>query len=119
MAENEIIPEIVYGNALALVFDAIASANKGLFANPSKEEERKLHKALLRLEVERADLVGMLDAMADGETLDVDAPTQTEVDEIANLTGQVAGLTKANLTAAGAISVTSGVLALAMKVTGG
>ncbi len=119
MAENDIIPEIVYENALALVYDSISVARKGLRSNPSKEEERKLNKTLLRLEAERADLEGMLDALADDEPVGVAPPTQAQVDEIATLTGEVEGLTRANLTAAGALSVASKVLALAAAVSGG
>ncbi len=119
MPNNNINPKIAYANTLALVFDAISSANKGLLANPSKEEERKLNKTLLRLEVERTDLMGMLIALAKNQPVDVAPPTQAQVDEIATLTGEVEGLTRANLTAAGALSVASKVLALAAAVSGG
>lgn len=117
MAENDIDPEMFYEDALALVFRAIRATRRALNSNPSKEEERKLNKRLLRLEAERADLEAMLDAIIDGEALDVAPPTPADVENIANLTKQVAGLTKANLTAAGALNVTSKVLDLAMKVT--
>lgn len=119
MADNDVIPEIAYENALALVFDSISLARKGLRLNPSKEEERKLNKTLLRLEVERADLEAMLDALADDDPVGVAPPTQAQVDEIAALTGEVEGLTRANLTAAGALSAASKVLALAVAVAGG
>ncbi len=46
-------------------------------------------------------------------------PTQEQVDEIARLTGEIGGLTRANLTAAGALTVASNILALAAAVTGG
>ncbi len=119
MANGEIDQEDVYEDALALVFDAIAAARKGRRANPSKEEERKLNKALARLEVERADLEAILDAIIVGDTVDVAPPTQEQVDEIARLTGEVGILTRANITAAGAVTVASDVLALAVAVTGG
>ena len=119
MPNNNINPEITYANTLALVFDAISSANKGLLANPSKEEERRLNKTLLRLEVERTDLMGMLIALANNEPVGVAPPTQAHVDEIATLTGAVENLTRANLTAAGALTVASNILALAAAVTGG
>ena len=117
MPNNNINPKIAYGETLALVFDAISSANKGLLANPSKEEERKLNKILLRLEVERTDLMGMLIALAKNQPVGVAPPTQEQVNEIARLSGAVEGLTRANLTAAGAVTVASDVLALAVAVT--
>ena len=119
MANGEIDQEDVYEDALGLVFDTIVTVKKGLRANPSKEEERKLNRRLAQLQVERADFEAMLDAIIDGETIDVAPPTQAQVDEIANLTGEVGGLTRANLTAAGALTVASKVLALAAEVTGG
>jgi len=118
MPDKKINRKIVYANTLALVFDAISSANKGLLANPKKEEVRKLNKLLLRLEIERADLMGMLIALAKRQRLSVAPPTQIQVDEIAALTGEIEGLTRANLTAAGALSTASKVLALAATVTG-
>lgn len=119
MANGEIDQEDVYEDALALVFDTIVTVKKGLRANPNKERERKLNKMLAQLEIERADLEAMLDAIIDGDTVDVAPPTQAQVDEIAALTGEVGGLTRANITAAGTISVASKVLALAAAVTGG
>ena len=119
MANGEIDQEDVYEDTLALVFETIVTAKQGLRANPRKEEERKLNRRLAQLEVERADLEAMLDAIIDGETIDVAPPTQEQVDEIARLTGEVGGLTRANLTAAGALTITSKVLALAAAVSGG
>jgi hypothetical protein len=119
MANGDINREDAYEDALALVFDAIATNRKGLRANPSKDEKRKLNKQLARLEAERADLEAMLDAIIDGETIDVAPPTQAQVDEIASLTGQVEGWTRDNRTAAGAITVATNVLALAVEITGG
>ena len=52
---------------LSLVYDAIAIAQKGLLANPSKDEERKLNRTLAKLELERVDLRAMLDAMEDAD----------------------------------------------------
>jgi len=119
MANGGIDREDAYEDALALVFDAIAMARKGLRANPSKEEERKLNKLLARLEVERADLEAMLDALIDGRVIDVAPPTQAQVDEIARLTGEVGDWTRRNGTAAGAVTVLSKVLDLAVEITGG
>ncbi len=119
MENGEIDQEDVYEDALALVFDTSVTVKKGLRANPSKEEERKLNRRLAQLEVERADFEAMLDAIIDGETIDVAPPTQEQVDEIARLVGEIGGLTRANLTAAGALGVASEVLALAAAVSGG
>lgn len=116
LTDNEL--KIIYADALALVYDAIALANKGLLANPSKEQERKLNKTLLRLEAERTDLMGTLIALAKKQPVGVPPPTQAQVDEIANLTGEVEGLTRANITAAGALAVASGVLDLATAIMG-
>ena len=109
---------IALEDALALVYDAIALAQKGLRANPSKEEGRKLSKTLARLEVERADLEGLIDAMADAPEA-VQPPTPAQVESIAALIGEVANLTRANLTATAALAVASKVLDLAIDITGG
>jgi hypothetical protein len=116
MAESNSDPVIVLESALALVFDAIAIAQKGCRANPTKDEERKLNKTLARLEVERADLEGMIDAL-ENEPADVPPPTQEHVERIADLTGRVERQTRASLTAAGALAIASDVLDLAIKMT--
>lgn len=117
MAQNSNDPVINLELALALVFDAIAIAQKGLRANPSKEEGRKLHKTIARLEIERTDLEEMIDAL-DNSPDDVPPPSQEDVDRIAELTGRVEQQTRQNLTAAGAVEITSNVLDLAIKLTG-
>jgi hypothetical protein len=115
MAESN-DPVIVLEKALALVFDAMAIAQKGRRANPTKEEERKLNKTLARLEIERADLEGMIDAL-ENEPVDVPPPTQEHVNRIAELTGRVEEQTRMILTAAGALAISSDVLDLAIKMT--
>ena len=116
MAKSDDDPVIALERALALVFDAIAIAQKGRRANPTKEEERKLNKTLARLEVERADLEGMIDALQN-ETADVSPPTEEHVKRIAELTGRVEQQTRMSVTAAGALAIASDVLDLAIKMT--
>jgi hypothetical protein len=115
MAESKDDPVIILERALALVFDAIAIAQRGLRANPTKEEERKLNKTLAQLEVERADLEGMIDALENKPT-DVPPPTQEQVDRIAELTGRVEQQARASVTAAGALAIASDVLDLAINI---
>lgn len=117
MANGEVDRENAYEDALALVFDAIAAAHAARRANPSKEERRKINKLLLRLEVERADLEAMLDALIDGREIDVPPPTQAQVDRIAELTGEVETHTRNDRTAAGAVTVAAKVLDLAVEIT--
>lgn len=117
MAENDNDPVIVLERALALVYDAMAIAQKGRRANPNKEESRRLNKTLARLELERHDLEEMIDAM-EGTPADVSPPSQAEVDRIAELTGRVEQQTRTNITAAGALAIASDVLDLAIKVSG-
>jgi hypothetical protein len=117
MAESNDDPVIILERALALVFDVIAIAQKGRRANPTKEEERKLNKTLARLEVERADLEGMIDALENNEPHDVPPPTQEQVNRIAELTGRVEQQARASVTAAGALAIASDVLDLAIKMT--
>ena len=104
--------------ALALVYDAIHINNAGLRSNPSKEEKRKLLKRRARLEAERADLEGMLDALADGEALDVAPPSDQQVQAIAALTGAVEQQRNKAVTAAAALQITGQVLDLATELTG-
>ena len=103
---------------LALVYGAIHVNNEGLRSNPSKEERRKLLKRRARLEAERADLEGMLDAMADGVAIDVQPPTDEQVRAIADLTGKVEEQRRAAATASAALAITGDVLTLAMELTG-
>ncbi len=105
--------------ALALVYGAIHVSNDALRSNPSKVEKRILLKRRARLEAERADLEGMLDALADGEAIDVDAPTDQQVNDIADLTGKVEQQRRADVTIAAALEITGDVLVLATELTGG
>lgn len=104
--------------ALALIYSAIHLNNDGLRANPDKPEKRKLLKRRARLEAERANLEGMVDALADGEDIDVQPPTAEQVQAIADLTGEVEQQTQAAVTASAALVLTGKVLDLAIKLTG-
>jgi hypothetical protein len=104
-----------FEKALALVEDAMEVTRNGLRANPSKEEERKLNKMLLRFGLERAALEGMITAIRSGEKTP-QPPTKAQVDAIAKLTGEVDDLTTANTTASGAISIATRVLELAAQL---
>ena len=104
--------------ALGLVYDALHVNNVGLRSNPSKEEERKLMKRKARLEAERANLEGTLDALADGEDIDVQPPTEKQVKTIAGLTRQVEQQKQEAVTAAAALQITGKVLDLATELTG-
>ena len=103
---------------LALVYSAIHVNNEGLRSNPSKEDKRKLLKRRARLEAERANLEGMLDAMADDIDFDVQPPTDEQVRAIADLTGKVEEQRRAAATASAAHAITGDVLTLAMEMTG-
>ena len=103
--------------ALGLIYDAISLNNKGMRANPSKEEKRRLMKRRARLEAERADLEGLLDAMADGEDIGVTPPTPEQVKAIADLTAQVEQQTRAAVTASAVLALTGQVLDLAIALT--
>lgn len=102
-------------DALSLVFDALAVAQKGLLKNPSREEKRKLLRRIGRLEGERAEIAAKMDALEAGAT-DVVGPTKNQVDEIAALTGEVEAMTRANLTASAALALTSRIMTLATEV---
>ncbi len=108
-------PLVNLGNALFLVLDTIAIANKGLLKNPSKEDERKLNRTLAKLELERADIRAKLDAIIAGES-DIVGPTSGQVQEISSLTAEVEAVTNANLTASAAVALSSRVLTLATEV---
>ncbi len=102
---------------LALIYDSISLTNKGMRANPSLVQERKLIKRLAQLEVERTDVEGLLDAIAFGDNIDVAPPTKAQVKKIATLTGKVTAETRATTTATKALKLTGDALDLAMKLT--
>ena len=102
-------------DALALVFDGISLAGKGLLRNPSKEQKRKLNRRIARLEAERAEIVAKMDAIEDGVT-NVKGPTDAQVTHIANLTAEVEKAAAANQTASAALSVSAKVLTVVSKI---
>ena len=108
-------PIVALAEALSLVFDAIAVAEKGLEKNPSKEEERKLNQTLVDLDLKRAKIQAKLDAQVN-RTAPLAGPTAAQVAEVATLTGEVQRLTGRALTASAAVRVTTRVLALATEV---
>jgi len=108
-------PLITLGNALALVFDAIAVAQKGLLKNPTKEEGRELNERLVDLELKRAQIRAKLDALIAGSRR-VSGPTADQVKEISTLTGQVEALKNESITASGAVALTARVLDVATRV---
>ena len=109
-------PLITLGDALSLVFDAIALAQKGLLKNPSKEQERKLNRTLARLELERADIHAQILALIAKKGA-VPRPTTAQVKEISDLTAEVDALTNASITASGAVALTSKILGLATEIS--
>jgi len=108
-------PLVTLGNMLSLVYDGIATAQKGLLRNPSPEEERKLNRTIARLEPERAKIRAKLDALIAGAQ-NIVGPTPDQVQQMSSLTAEVEGLTNASLTASGTIALTSKILDLAWKV---
>ncbi len=112
MAPNKII---TLNDSLLLTIDAIAVAEKGLLKNPSKEEERSLNRNLAELELKRAGIRAMLNALIAKER-DIKGPTIEQVEEISRLTAEVDSLTNAALTASGAVGLSSRILSLATEV---
>jgi hypothetical protein len=97
------------------VFDAIALAEKGLLANPSVVEERKLNDTLNDLELKRAAIQAKLDAQIN-RTAPLAGPTPAQVAQVAALTSEVERRTRMAVTASGAVVLTGRVLALATEV---
>ena len=97
------------------MFDAIALAQKGLLKNPSTEQERQLNRILAKLELERADIQAKITALI-GKAKGVNGPNEDQVLEVSNLTAQVDVLTNANITASGAIALTSNILGVATEI---
>jgi hypothetical protein len=108
-------PLVGLEEALSLVFDAIALAQKGLENNPSKEEERALNAALIDLDLRRATIEAKLDALI-AHTTPVVGPTPAQVAQVAALSAEVETLTSAAVTASAAVVLTTRVLALATEV---
>lgn len=108
----------ILGQALTLVFQAIAVAEIGLEKNPSKEQQRELEDTAHDLELQRAAIEAKMDALID-KIPGVTGPTPDQVAKISQLTTQVGALTRDSTTASGAVALTSRVLALATQVAAG
>jgi serine protease inhibitor ecotin len=111
-------PLVAFGEALHLVFGAIALAEKGLEKNPSPDDERALNQTLIDLELQRAEIQAKIDALI-AQTRNLPGPTAKQVAEISRLTGEVEAVTNASLTASRAVALTSRTLALATEVATG
>ena len=110
-------PIITLGNARKMVSRGIKLAKKGLLKNPSKEERRDLNRVLLNLERDRATINAMITALINKEK-EIVGPTAEQVAEISELTGEVGKVTNDNLTASGALALSSKVGTLATKIAG-
>jgi hypothetical protein len=108
-------PILAFIDAIHLVFEAIALAEKGLEMNPTKEEERALNETLVKLEVKRAELEAMRDALI-SQSRRLPGPTAPQVAEVSRLTGEVEALTNASITASRAVALTSRALAVATEI---
>jgi len=116
MSEDTTDIVLVLEDALSLVYDAQSLTLKGLRANPSKDEKRRLKKRLASLKLEQKDIEDLIDAYEESDDV-LPPPNPTVVSEIAALTGQVEGHRQANLTAASALEISGKVLDMAIKAT--
>jgi hypothetical protein len=110
-------PVICLGNALDLVFSAIAVAERGRRSNPSVEEDRILNERLNDLRLKQATIEAQLDSIAAG-TLVLPGPSPALVAQISFLTGQVEDLTRGATSASAAVAFTGRVLTVATDAIG-
>ena len=111
-------PLVTLSNALALVFDGIALAEKGLLKNPSKEEERQLNINLAQLERDRATIKANILALS-SKSREIAPPTEAQVAEMSTLTAEVDALTTGALTSTGALALSSKIMTLASGIASG
>ena len=102
-------------DSLLLIYDGITLARKGLLKNPDTNQRRKLNRRIARLEAEAAEIEAKMTAIEDGVT-GVRGPTDAQVNKVSQLTGEVEGMTRANITASKALALTSKIMDIAMKV---
>ena len=102
-------------NALSLVLDGIALAEKGLLRGPSKEDERELNRLLGALAVEKNDINQRLDDLLDGDT-SVTGPTPAQVQQTAALAAAVRGITNQAVVASAAVRLATDILDLATQI---
>jgi hypothetical protein len=110
---DTLIPGLL--NAILLVDEAIALAEKGLLRNPTTEEGRSLNRALLRLKTEREVLDAELDAALEARTV-VQGPTASQIAEIGALTDQVERAANDNASVSAGLALVGKVLDLAGEV---
>lgn len=103
------------GEALSLVFKAIALARKGLEKNPSTEEGRELNETLNELERQRTEIQAKMDALI-ANARAVAGPTPEQVARMSALTAEVGAQTNASVTASAAVALSARALALATEV---
>jgi len=113
MDDGDKVPELL--GALGVVGDAIELADGALHDNPTKEQERALNRALLRLNAELGVLNAELDA-ALAEDTTVQGPTEAQLAKIAELTDEVENAKNANATISARIALISKVLTVASAI---
>ena len=117
MTNGENDPALALGDALDLVFDAIAAAERALRSNPSVEEGRVLNEQLNNLRLRQASIEAQLTAIAAG-TLRLPPPSQQLVDRISRLAGEVDALRQGAARASSAVAFGSRVLTVAAEAAG-
>ena len=115
MTDNSdvVIPGLL--NAILLIDETIALAEKGLLSNPSTEEERSFNRVLLRLKTEREVLDAELDAALNARSA-VQGPTASQIAQIGALTDQVEQAANNNANAGARLALIGSVLDLAGKI---
>lgn len=98
-----------------LLDDAIALVKKALNHNPTVAEERDLEQILLRLEAERSVLQAEYDDALEGAT-GVQGPTPAQVQQVADLSNQVATATTQAQLSSDAIALGGRIFDLAGKI---
>jgi len=101
--------------AVDLIDDAIALVKKALNHNPTDAEERDLEQILLRLEAERSVLQAEFDDALEGVS-GVQAPTAEQVQQVADLSNEVATATTQAHLSSDAIALGGQVFDLASKI---
>jgi len=104
--------------AQSAIHDSITQAKKGLNRNPSPEERRALDENILDLAEKNTILEARILAVRNGGGADsVPMPTAAQIAAIGDLSAEVEGLTNENLTAAGALALSTRALTLATELT--
>lgn len=114
MTNGERDPYLDLADALDLVFSGLALCEKALLMNPVKEEQRRLSRFQLRLELERADIVASMNAIIQEDPYP--PPTAAQVAEIARLSSEVEKLTNATISVSIGLDLAGDILALASSL---